>query len=331
MFIAKKHAASMLFLITLFPSVILARPIPFNEVRRYNFEYQVKIPPTQAAAEPFSLWVPYPAEDMVQRVLGFTVDSPFPWKITRESQFGNRMVYIEGTHGSKRLTLRFNYRIERKPYRGIPNNQLTQLEYAAPDKYLKTLADISLYPEIVRIAQAEAAGSKSESEKIHKFYQYVVKTLRYDKSGTGWGHGDPIWACSTRRGNCTDFHSLFVAMSRTQGIPARFAIGVSIPYEQDQGEIRGYHCWAEAYDPSFGWRPLDATEAKKTGEVERYFGNLPSNRIHLSTGRKVTLNPPQKGEPLNYFVYPYAEQNGKPMKGLSKRFSYSVLTVPEKS
>lgn len=31
------------------------------------------------------------------------------------------------------------------------------------------------------------------------------------------------------------------------------------------------------------------------------------------TGRDLVLNPPQSGEPLNYFMYPYAEADGKPL------------------
>jgi hypothetical protein len=39
----------------------------------------------------------------------------------------------------------------------------------------------------------------------------------------------------------------------------------------------------------------------------------------MSLGREIRLNPPQKGDPLNYFVYPYAELDGKPLTGLEKR------------
>jgi len=49
--------------------------------------------------------------------------------------------------------------------------------------------------------------------------------MRYDKSGTGWGHGDTLWACDSKRGNCTDFHSVFLSMARSQQIPSRFEIG----------------------------------------------------------------------------------------------------------
>ena len=40
----------------------------------------------------------------------------------------------------------------------------------------------------------------------------MLRSMRYDKTGTGWGHGDVLYACDAKKGNCTDFHSLFIAM-----------------------------------------------------------------------------------------------------------------------
>src|SRR5437667_7992077 len=71
--------------------------------------------------------------------------------------------------------------------------------------------------------------------------------MRYDKSGEGWGRGDALWACTSKRGNCTDFHSLFIGMMRSSGIPVRFEIGFPLPENKTEGDIAGYHCWAEFY------------------------------------------------------------------------------------
>jgi hypothetical protein len=35
------------------------------------------------------------------------------------------------------------------------------------------------------------------------------------------------------------------------------------------------------------------------------------SRIAIGTGRDLVLNPPQAGDPLDYFIYPYAEADGK--------------------
>jgi hypothetical protein len=58
--------------------------------------------------------------------------------------------------------------------------------------------------------------------------------------------------------------------------------------------------------------------------TEYYFGNLTENRMVFSTGRDITLEPKQDGEPLNFFVYPYVEVGGKayPAEKVRKTFSY---------
>src|SRR5205823_14377048 len=84
-------------------------------------------------------------------------------------------------------------------------------------------------------------------------YDVVNGHMRYSKEGTGWGQGDAVWACDSRRGNCTDFHSLFISLARSQNIPARFEIGFSLPAARGRGDITGYHCWAKFKPRGRGW------------------------------------------------------------------------------
>ena len=44
-----------------------------------------------------------------------------------------------------------------------------------------------------------------------------------------------------------------------------------------------------------------------------------------ATGRDVKLSPKQDGPPLNYFVYPYVEVDGKPYDKLDKQFSFEEV------
>ena len=46
------------------------------------------------------------------------------------------------------------------------------------------------------------------------------------------------------------------------------------------------------------------------------------NRVQFSMGRDLVLNPPQSGEPLNYFVYPYVEVAGKKWENVANHFSF---------
>ena len=100
-------------------------------------------------------------------------------------------------------------------------------------------------------------------------------------------------------------------MARSQAIPARFWIGFPISPEADEGEVGGYHCWADAFEAGRGWIPFDASEATKSGRHEDYFGTLPSDRVVFTLGRDLMLEPAQDGEPLNFFIYAYAEKGGE--------------------
>src|SRR2546427_8448390 len=134
--------------------------------------------------------------------------------------------------------------IERRPSTGIPASataadaHLRPVLYAPPDKL------IPLTGVIRELAERESRGRETRAAKIRAFYDYVYRTMSYDKSGTGWGRGDAVWACENKRGNCTDFHSLFIGMLRSQGIPARFLIGFPIP-DAEAGAIPGYHSRAQ--------------------------------------------------------------------------------------
>ncbi|MGH7822271.1 MAG: transglutaminase-like domain-containing protein [Candidatus Binatia bacterium] len=286
---------------------------PWKAPARYAFEYRVQLSDVAPAGHRVSLWVPYPAENPAQQIIEAKVESPWAWQLRREAKFGNRMVHAEGVAGPGVPDLVMRFRVERRPYAGIHPGEapfegiLSPALYETPDRL------VPLEGLIRKIAEQESEGLRTPEEKIRAFYDYVYRTMTYNKDGTGWGRGDAVWACTNKRGNCTDFHSLFIGMLRSQGIPGRFLIGFPIP-DGEQGEIAGYHCWAEFFDERKGWLPVDASEAKKKSLKEAYFGALPNDRIEFTLGRDLVLDPPQKSEPLNYFIYPYAEVDGKPVE-----------------
>ena len=148
--------------------------------------------------------------------------------------------------------------------------------------------------------------------RLRALYDVVYDYMTYSKEKAGWGRGDAAWACDSRSGNCSDFHSLFISLARSEGFPARFEIGFGLPVAKGKGEITGYHCWAKVKTGD-EWLPVDVSEPKKLA-IDRngYFGQLPPNRVMLSSGRDLTLAPKQAGPPLNFFIHPYIEVDGKP-------------------
>ena len=185
------------------------------------------------------------------------------------------------------------------------------METTAPAALARHLEPERLVPLDAKIrgwASRVVHGARTDLDKARAIYDHVVATVKYDKSGQGWGRGDIYYACDARRGNCTDFHAIFIGSCRAVGVPARFAIGFPLPPGRRQGRIEGYHCWAEFHAAGIGWVPVDASEAAKDpSRREYFFGAHDEHRVEFTRGRDIRLEPAQQGEPLNYFVYPYAE------------------------
>jgi transglutaminase-like putative cysteine protease len=257
--------------------------------------------------------------------------------MTQEPEYGNRMMYAEirnSAPGKAEFTL--EYKITRQEYSRGDYAQLKRTDQkpsVVSASMSRLIAPGTLIPTDGKIKElaGEVTGSQSGVVAEAKVaYDYLITNMRYDKTGSGWGRGDAVWACDSKHGNCTDFHSPFIGMLRADGIPSRFDIGFPLPENKDKGDIPGYHCWAEFYARKTGWIPVDISEAwKAKGKQDYFFGSVDANRVQFSTGRDIALSPKQDGPALNYFVYPYVEVDGKPYDKLDKQFSFEEVKSSE--
>jgi transglutaminase-like putative cysteine protease len=298
-----------------------------EESRQFAFHYAFSVR-NVAPGQKLEVWFPRAESDRFQQVKIVSVKSDLPLKRTREPRFGNAMFYGTTAKATKsEYVFDVTYAVVRKERRSLGDSRNAtplratvreQQQFLQPDKLVPTTG------RLADIGAQQVQGRTSTLDRARALYDYTFTTMRYDKSGTGWGRGDAEWACDAKRGNCTDFHSLFASMARSQKIPTRFEIGFPLPEGKNSSEIPGYHCWAEFYDPQNGWVPIDISEAWKHPEKKDYFfGAHDVNRVQFSVGRDLLLSPQQKGEPLNYFVYPYVEIAGKKWENVANAFSFS--------
>src|SRR4030095_6203634 len=77
--------------------------------------------------------------------------------------------------------------------------------------------------------------------------------------------------------DCTEFASLFIALSRAAGIPARPVFGYLVEPGESRYEIS--HLWAEFRDGDRGWVTVDPTNGSLF--PDRYFGRVESDSIPL--------------------------------------------------
>ena len=332
--------AALLLVMPLFSALAQSTATLTERHFAFHYAFTVKnVPPGQR----LRVWIPLAHSDPYQDVTVTAQSSDSPLKQirqseTRQSEYGNEVLYAEVAKAD-RSEYRFHVdydvvrrehvvlvggkpavtRVTSAPDRSVrpPLNKLERARFLEPD----TLVPITGVP--AQLAADQTKGATTQLEKARDIYDYVFRTMRYEKTGTGWGHGDTLWACDSKRGNCTDFHSVFISMARSQGIPARFQIGFGLPMDKSAAEIPGYHCWAEFYIDSIGWIPVDISEAWKHQEKHDYFfGAHDVNRVQFTAGRDLKLTPAQDGPPLNYFVYPYVEVGGKEFPNISIEFSF---------
>jgi transglutaminase-like putative cysteine protease len=303
------------------------------KTRTFEFIYRAHFPASPGVRGPVHLWIPYPAKADVYQTPPSSVSITENVRHSRghDPEYGDEFIVFGPT--AEQVAAGFDagirFAVTRKEYVALHDGTAVRRMSDAPPtremlrRYLQPDKLVPLGGVIAELAKQQTAGATAPLEKARRIYDYVVSTMRYDKSGEGWGRGDALWACDSKRGNCTDFHSVFIGMMRASGIPARFEIGFPLPEGKTEGEIPGYHCWSEFYIDGLGWIPVDASEASKNpAKKDYFFGALDVNRVLFTYGRDIRLSPDQKSDPLNYFIYPYAEADGRPIKDLEHTFSF---------
>lgn len=284
----------------------------------FEFQYQVELPEIKGDAK---MWIPIATSDDYQTVAITSMEVPGEYTLLKDKAYNNTILYLEPNPSQSKKTITITYQVKRME-RG-------PVDVPAPVDAMY-LAENLLMPvggRFETIAKEATLGRDGSAlMKARALYDYIIDNMRYMKYGN-YGKGDANYACDVRTGNCTEFHSFFISLARSIGIPARFAVGASIPSERNDGGIDGYHCWAEFYAEGKWW-PIDISEANKyTALATYYFGHHPANRIEFSRGRDLQVEPGPVSGPINFLAYPLLEINGK--ETLTKTtFSFKRTAAP---
>jgi transglutaminase-like putative cysteine protease len=301
---------------------------PPPPARIVEFTYHADLTGIDPKAHQVEAWIPLPRQDSFQTRSDLAIEGPAHTEVVDQPAGGNRVAHFSVSGplpAAIPVTIRFKVRrVEEsadlvKARRNLPEPHDGKFaHYLGPDQL------VPIDGQITTVSAKAGDLGGSAYQQAQAIYAYVVANMKYDKSGTGWGRGDAIYACNVKKGHCTDFHSLFIAIARSRGIPARFTIGFPLG-PAGSGTIPGYHCWAEFYSGD-EWVPVDASEAWKHPERRQYyFGHLDPDRVAFTMGRDLVMKPPQQGQPLNFLIYPYVEVDGKPLpkSNIKNRFEYA--------
>ncbi len=303
-------------------------PAGAQGIRCVEVFYQVTVPDVPAGADRITAWAPIPPTDAHQTLDHMELEQPLPYRLEVEPAHGNRLLVVdlsEADRSDGAVGFTAVFCVTRQAYRVLgsavstePLRPEQQAEYLAPDPLVPTTG------QVAEEARRVAGDAEEPLRMARRVYDHLIETMEYKKVGEGWGKGDAVYACNARRGNCSDFHSLFIGEVRSLNVPARFTMGLPLPEDKTEGGIPGYHCWAEFYLPEEQvWVPVDASEAHRRPEKrEAFFGGLDEHRVAFSRGRQVPL-PDADAEPLNFVIYAHVEVDGKPHPGVQTSFRFA--------
>ena len=307
-------------------------------------EFKVMIP---EGAKKVRAWFAMPQDDPAQAVTDFKIDCKFPHKIVQDSA-GNTSVYVEIANPSEKdFGLVETFTIKRReivnkldPAKTTP---LSDEERARMKDELAPNQHIVINDQIRALAKEIAGDEKNVVIAARKIYDWVLNNIeywvKYPETKKASPVGSSEYCLANKTGNCTDFHSLWAALARAQGIPTRIVYGSFFKAELDgKDKDQSYHCWPEFYVPGAGWVPHDVAvadifmgdfETTKTNDekvrlttgdgykgadkakVEYYFGSIDERRVTWSRGRDLTMSPKQDAGPVNALAKAYVEIDGK--------------------
>lgn len=273
--------------------------------------------------------------------------------ITKDNVYQAPILYVEFHNASEKKFIRVSFNVEiweRKKvnWKKVPKNNLR-----IPDEvalYLKPTEHIQIDGIVKEYADRITKGKKTDLEKARAIYDWVVENTFRDPKVLGCGVGDvkSMLESGYLGGKCTDINSLFVALCRASGIPAREIFGIRVLPSQlsksissVQGDAtKAQHCRAEFYLGR--WIPADPADVRKVileeeldlnhPKVQKVrdfmFGGWDVHWVAFNYARDFQLNPPTKnGELVNEFMYPIAEVGGKMMDKFKLTFDHSRYIV----
>ena len=200
--------------------------------------------------------------------VSFNADSDKKFKVLVEKN-GKNVSYIlenDGTvesfplqlgNGEYKISVMENIEGDKYKYVSTENVNL-QLD-DPKEIYLASIQNINWNSDMAAIKKAGelTRGLKSDKEKVTAIYNYIISHISYDSDKFSKLKGDYLpdidGTLAAGKGICYDYASVFAAMLRSEGIPAKLVKGYS-------ENVSGYHAWNEVYNSKTGkWEIYDTT------------------------------------------------------------------------
>jgi transglutaminase-like putative cysteine protease len=195
-------------------------------------------------------------------------------------EYGNQYAEFDfSTHpAGTTKTVKIVYRVEVNEVA----YDLSTCEGELPDDFIQPEMHVeSANPQIVALAGELSRGKETVCQQVRAFYDYIGNELVYTFNGENWGAQATLGPMGA---DCTEYASLLVALSRAQGIPARYFEGLLYLEEEEDTVARTEHAWPDVYMPGIGWVALDPTLGRSLLKRDDYFAHFTPEHIIITMG-----------------------------------------------
>jgi transglutaminase-like putative cysteine protease len=226
---------------------------------------------SQAKGQTTRLWLPYPVSDRNQLISDIEFAGDYSAiGVYRDRTYDTPILYAEwpGNAISRKLT--FFFKVKRQE---IQRGAFPVREPAwNPDDYSENLKATSLGPTdgvVKKLVDSITEGKKTVLEKAKAVYDWTCENMYRDPETLGCGKGDVCLLLQKPGGKCTDISSVFIALARAAGVPAREVFSVRLGKMLQQDVTTWQHCWAEFFLPGLGWVSADPADVRKMMLIEK--------------------------------------------------------------
>lgn len=332
-----KRILSILILVFMVATSAIARANSHSGTMKMEFDLS-----NHGSGQEAQLWIPYPVSGKYQDISKVKLAGDYAEAaVYTDKVFKTPMIYARWDKNSKSRKLTFSCDVTRQERldKDLPPWE-SQWD---PADYSLELAGTAFGPvtgQVKVLADEITAGKGTVRAKAKAIYDWICENMFRDPETKGCGSGNVCSLLLTRGGKCADIHSVYVALARAAGIPAREVFGIRQGKKGETDVTTWQHCWAEFYLPGYGWVVVDPGDVRKmmlkenlkledpkTAEYRKYYwGGTDPYRVKLGVGRDLTLTPAQHGGPVNYLMYPYAQIGEETLDWLDpKKFKYTII------
>jgi len=303
------------------------------------------------------VWVPTPLLDDTpfQKSLGNKFDAEGgSARMEKDPRYGAGMVAAEWAPGVQPVlihTARFatrNIAVDTTlPTRFTPEDAATLERYKQSTEHMK------LEGPVKELSDSITKGARTDVQKAHMVYEWIVENTYRDGKVKGCGNGDINFMVENKLwgGKCADLNALFTALMRAQGVAARDVYGIRVADSQlgykslgkAVGDITGaQHCRSEVYLAGYGWVPMDPADVRKVileedggkkiddpmvvAARKRLFGSWEMNWLAFNYASDLAL-PGSKRSRIPFLMYPQSETEEGRLDSLdAANFKYTITS-----